>query len=171
MLFHIYIAFDPARWTGLVDAENPLRDIFLTDQARRQVEHQRCFQFTRMTHAAGFGLLQGLDEIRHQVPVGQRVHSETQLYEEFLSQHFQAGAVTTVTVQKHDAAKPVVVQRRADIVQNVYEDFGSERDGAGKIHVVGRNPGPNRWHEQDLREILFEVLGQARRYQDVNLKG
>src|SRR5262249_16043517 len=40
MLLHIHIAFNPAGRTRFVDTENPLGDIFLIYQVRREVEHQ-----------------------------------------------------------------------------------------------------------------------------------
>ena len=51
-----------------------------------------------MTHAAGFGFLERLDQIRHEIPIGQGVHRETQLDEDFLSEHLQARAVAAVAV-------------------------------------------------------------------------
>src|SRR5918995_4534018 len=109
MLLHVDVTFDPAYRTGRFEAENTLRDSLPIDQLGREVKHQRCFELARMTHAARFGFLERLDQIRYQVPISQRVHGQAELDEEFLSQHFQARAIAAVAVQQHDPAKAMMM--------------------------------------------------------------
>ena len=37
--------------------------------------------------------------------------------------------------------------------------------------MVRRNTGPKRRHQQDVRDFLLEILGQARRAKNIDLKG
>src|SRR6516165_7876512 len=65
----------------------------------------------------------------------------------------------------------MVMQRRADIVQNVDEDFSAQGYRAREVHVVRRNARPNRRHKQDFGDLLFKIFREARRDENVDLEG
>ena len=106
-----------------------------------------------MAHAAVLRLARRHDRVAGEGEIGEAgdARRAVEAVAEGRGEHIDDAGIAAVAVDHGDAAEAVMDDARDDVADHGHHRLGGERDRAGEMHVMGREPVPGRRQDHDRR--------------------